>query len=85
MEVKVQITDIENLKTITGMKVDKDKDGNIKDRYMVTKIQFEAQIKPEELANIHRLLASDASVNVVMASPQTIMDLEREPALAGVK
>ena len=85
MEVKVQIKDIENLKTITGIKVDKDKDGNIADRYLITKIQFEAQIDPAELANIHRLLAGDASVNVVMGSPQTIMELEREPVLAGAK
>ena len=83
MEVKVEIKDISNLKTSTGVKEEKDKDGDVIDRKLVTKIQFEAEIDPTALANVHRLLAGEIPVHVVIGSPQAIMEvLEREPAFA---
>jgi len=83
MEVKVEIRDIENLKTSTGVKVEKDKDGEVTDRRVVTKIQFECEVSPTALSNVHQLLASESPVHVVIGSPQAIMEvLEREPAFA---
>jgi len=43
VEVKVELRDIENLKTSTGVKVEKDKDGEVIDRRLVTRIQFECK------------------------------------------
>lgn len=83
MEVKVEIKDIENLKTNTGVKVEKDKDGEIIARRLMTKVQFEAEVGPESLANVHRLLASEVPVHAVIGSPQAIMEvMEKEHAFA---
>ncbi len=83
MEVKVEIKGIENLKTSTGVKVEKDKDGEVTDRRVVTKIQFECEVEPIPLSNIHRLLVSEIPVHVVIGSPQAIMEvLEKEHAFA---
>lgn len=83
MEVKVGIKGIENLKTTTAVKEEKDKEGEVIDRRLITKVQFEAEIAPADLANVHRLLAGGASVHVVIGSPQAIMEvLEKEPAFS---
>ena len=83
MEVKVELRDIENLKTSTGVKVEKDKDGEVTDRRLVTKLQFECEVSATNLANVHRLLASESPVHVIIGSPQAIMEvLEREPVFA---
>ena len=85
MEVKVEIRDIENLKTSTAVKVEKDKDGIVTDRRVVTRVQFDCEIGPTPLSNVHRLLASDAPVHVIIGSPQAIMlVMEREHAFAEV-
>lgn len=83
MEVKVLVTDIENLKTSTGLKVEKDKDGNVEDTRLITKIQFECEVTPSDIANVHRLMAAEAPVHVVIGSPQAVMEvLEEEHAFA---
>ena len=83
MEVKVAIKGIENLKTSTGVKEEKGKDGEVLDRKLMTKIQFEAEIEPLALSNVHRLLAAEAPVHVVIGSPQAVMEvMEKEPAFA---
>jgi len=83
MEVKVLIKDIENLKTSTGVKVEKDKDGEVIDRRLVTRVQFECEVEPTALSNVHRLLASGNPAHVIIGSPQAIMEvLEKEPAFA---
>ena len=83
MEVKVEIKGIENLKTTTRVKEEKDKEGEIIDRKLITRIQFEAEVDPTALANVHRLLASESPVYVVIGSPQAIMELlEKAPAFA---
>ena len=82
MEVKVQIRNIENLKTSTGLKEEKE-DGKVVDRRLVTKIQFECEVQPEALANVHRLMAHEAPVHVIIGSPQAIMEVvELEHAFA---
>ena len=83
MEVKVELRDIENLKTSTGVKVEKDKDGEVTDRRLVTKLQFECEVSATALSNVHRLLASESPVHVIIGSPQAIMEvLERDPVFA---
>ncbi len=83
MEVKVVIKDIENLKTSTGVKVEKDKDGEVIDRRLITKVQFEAEIDPTALGNVRRLLGSEIPVHAVIGSPQAVMEvMEKEDAFA---
>ncbi len=83
MEIKMHIKDIENLRTSTGVKVEKDKEGEVIDRKLVTKVQFEAEVDPTALANVHRLLASESPVHVVIGSPQAAMEMvELEHAFA---
>jgi hypothetical protein len=85
MEVKVLIKDIEKLKTATEVKVETDKDGEIVDRRVVTKIQFEAEVHPQELSNVHRLMAGEAPVHCIIGSPQAVMEVvEREGVFAEV-
>lgn len=76
MEVKVKIEGIENLKTRTEKIIDKDKEGEVIGSRLVTKVQFEAEIDPEALANVHRLLAAEAPVHIIIGSPQAIMEME---------
>jgi len=75
MEVKVVIRNIENLKTSTGIKEEKE-NGEVVGSRLITKVQFEAEIAPHELADVHRLLANRHSVSVVMGSRQGVLDLE---------
>ena len=83
MEVKVIIKDIENLKTSTAVKEEKDKDGDVIARRLVTKVQFECEVAPGRLSDVHHLLASETPVHVVIGSPQAVMELvEREPVFA---
>lgn len=83
MEVRVEIRNIENLKTSTGVKVEKDKDGVETSRKLMTKIQFEAEIAPDDLAYVHRLLGGEAAVHVVIGSPQAVMEvMEQDHAFA---
>jgi hypothetical protein len=84
VEVKVRIKSIEKLKTRTEIREEKDKDGEVVDKRLVTKITFESEIGPQELSNVHRLLAADATVDVVIGSPQAVMEvMEKEGAFAG--
>ena len=83
MEVKGAIRNIEKLKTTTEVKVEKDKEGEVTDRRLITKIQFEAEVDPTALANVHRLLAAEIPVHVIIGSPQAIMEvMEEEHAFA---
>lgn len=77
MEVKVKIEGIENLKTRTEKVIDKDKEGEVIATRLVTKVQFEAEIDPDALADVHRLLAAEAPVHVIIGSPQAIMEMEK--------
>ena len=59
MKVKVYIKDIGNLKTSTSAKVEMDKDTREEiDRRLITKVQFECEVDPTALANVHRLMAA---------------------------
>ena len=74
MDATIEIRNIENLKTASAIKVEKDKDGETIDRRLVTKIQFEAEVEPAALSNIHRLLAEGVPVHVAIGSTQAIMN-----------
>lgn len=84
MEVKVMVQDIKKLKTATEVQEEKDKEtGEVIDRHLVTKLSFEAEIAPGELANIHHLLAAEFPVCVLIGSSQQVMPLgEKEGVFA---
>jgi hypothetical protein len=86
LEVKVMVRDIQKLKTTTKIQEEEEKDkqtGEVIDRRLVTKLSFEAEIPPGELANVHRLLAAEFPVHVLIGSPQEVMALaEKEGTFA---
>ena len=85
MEVKIVIRDIENLKTSTAAKVEKDKDGNVTERRVMTRVQFDCEVGPTALANVVGLLATETPVHVIIGSPQAIIDFAaRDGAFAEV-
>ena len=45
------------------------------DRQLVTKVQFEGQLDPSDVADIHRLLKSGHSINMTIWSPQLSMKM----------
>jgi len=45
------------------------------DRQLVTRVQFEGEIDPADVAQIHRLLQTGTEVNVSIWSPQLSMKL----------
>lgn len=75
MEVKVIIKGAEELKTNTFLKPIK-QDGEIIGHKFVTKVQFETEIEPGELALIHQLLRNDETVYAVIGSRQAVMDFD---------
>ena len=84
MEVKVHIKGIENLKTATEIKVEKDKDGEEINRRLITKVQFECEIEPAIFANVYRLLANKVPLEAIIGSSQAVMEIveSKEPAFA---
>ncbi len=84
MEVKVIIENIAKLRTGTGVREEKDKNGKVEYRMLITKISFEAEIDPFALSDVHKLLASETPVYVIIGSTQTSMDIaKREGIFAG--
>ncbi len=76
-EQKIQINGIDEVKTQTVIKRIMDKGAEI-DRKLVTKVTFEGELDPSDIAQIHRLLKSGASVNVDIYSPQLSMVLSEK-------
>ena len=79
MEVKVELQGIDNLKTTTAVKVETDKDGDVIDRRLITKVQFECEVPPAGLADVHRLLEAGSLVVVTISSPQSVFDMTSKP------
>ena len=75
-KITVILPNIENLKTATAVKEELDKNGEVTDRRVITKVTFEAEIMPEAFADIQRLLFAGCPVHVVVASPQAMMGLD---------
>ena len=73
-EQKIEIKDIDNIKTAIVIRKIMDK-GEVIDRELVTKVTFEGEIDPGDIAQIHRLLKTGHSVNVSLWSPQLSMEL----------
>jgi len=76
-EQKVEIRGVSEIKTTTAIKRIMDKGEEIS-RELVTKVTFEGDIDPADIAQIHRLLKSGAPVNISMSSPQLSMKLAGE-------
>ncbi len=77
-EQQIEITGIDNIKTKTAIRKIMDK-GEEVDRELVTQVTFEGELDPADIAQIHRLLKSGASINVAIWSPQLSMKLNPTP------
>ncbi len=77
MEVKVVIKNIENLKTQTGIREEKDQ-GEVISRKLITRISFECDAKPEDMANVLHLIAGEAPVHIIIGSPQALMEVGKK-------
>jgi hypothetical protein len=73
-EVSIKIHGIHNLKF--GTQQTTDKDGVTKD---ITRLSFETDIHPTQLARILNLQRQRQPIDVVMESPQAKMDLTFQP------
>ena len=74
VEQKIEIKDVGEIKTSTAIRKLIVK-GEEVDRQLVTRVQFEGQLDPADIAQIHRLLKSGHDVNVSIWSPQLSMNL----------
>ena len=73
-ELKIEIAGVDNIKTQTVIRKIMDKGEEI-DRELVTKVTFEGELEPADIAQIHRLLKSGAGINISIWSPQFSMEL----------
>lgn len=69
-EVKVTVHDICKLQVSARLEIDK-----VGDRHQIIKITFEAEVHPAEVARILFMQRQLLPVDVVIQSPQAIMDL----------
>ena len=74
-EQRIQINGIEEVKTQTVIRKIMDKGVEL-DRRLVTKITFEGELEPVDIAQIHRLLKAGHNINVDIYSPQLSMKLD---------
>ncbi len=74
-EQKIEITGINNIKTATIIRKIMDKGEEI-DRQLVTRMTFEGELDPTDIAQIHRLLKSGVDINISIWSPQLSMKLD---------
>ena len=73
-EQKIEITGVGEIKTSTAIRKIMVK-GEEVDRQLVTRVQFEGELEPADIAQIHRLLKAGHNVNVSIWSPQLSMEL----------
>lgn len=71
---KIEIKGIDNVKTSTVIRRIIDKGEEI-DRKLVTKVSFEGELDPADIAQIHRLLKAGHEVCIDIYSPQLSMKL----------
>ena len=74
MENAIEIKGVAEVKTATVIRKIVVKGEEI-DRQLVTKVQFEGQLDPSDVAEIHRLLKSGHSINISIWSPQLSMKI----------
>jgi len=73
-EQKIEVSGVDEIKTSTAIRKIMVK-GEEVDRQLVTKVSFEGDLDPADVAQIHRLLKSGAQINVSIWSPQLSMKL----------
>jgi len=73
-EQAIEIRGVDEIKTSTAIRKIIVK-GEEVDRLLVTRVQFEGELEPADVAQIHRLLKSGVEVNVSIWSPQLSMKL----------
>lgn len=73
-ENKVELNGIDGVKTQTFVKKIMD-NGEIIDTRLMTRVTFEAEVDPADIAQIHRLLKSGHNINIDVYSPQLSMKM----------
>jgi len=73
-EVKVSIHGISHLTTSTKVNIDKEGE-----RTQVTKISFESEVAPSEIARLLHIQRSGHTLDVAISAPQATMDLVLQP------
>ena len=73
-ENKVELNGIDGVKTQTFVKKIMD-NGEVVETRLMTKVTFEAEVDPAEIAQIHRLLQSGHNINIDVYSPQLAMKM----------
>ena len=69
-ELRIAIIGVDNIKTQTVIRKIMDKNEEI-DRVLITKVTFEGELDPADVAQIHRLLKSGAGINISIWSLPT--------------
>ena len=85
MEINVKVT-LENLKATVKMTEEKDKNGDVVDRRLVTQATIEYEGTPAKLDKVLWALQAGQNVEVTFTCPQSAFDIlaqGKEPALAG--
>lgn len=73
-ENKVELNGIDGVKTQTFVKKIMD-NGEVVETRLMTKVTFEAEVDPAEIAQIHRLLQSGHNINIDVYSLQLAMKM----------
>jgi len=73
-EQQIEIAGVDSIKTQTVIRKIMEEGEEI-DRQLVTKVTFEGELDPADIAQIHRLLKSGAGINIFIRSPQFSMAL----------
>jgi len=73
-EQAIEIRGVDEIKTSTVIRKIIVK-GEEVDRQLVTRVQFEGELDPADVAQIHRLLQTGTEVNISIWSPQLSMKL----------
>jgi len=71
-EQKIEIAGVDNIKTQTVIRKIMDKGEEI-DRELITRVTFEGELDPSDIAQIHRLLKAGAGISISIWSPQLSM------------
>lgn len=68
----IEIKGIDNIKTQTELKKTME-DGSVVETQLITKISFQGEIDPGELARIHSLLKPGHEIEINIGAPQLSM------------
>lgn len=76
-EQKIEIKGVDNVGTRTAIQKVMLK-GEEVDRQLVTRVTFEGELDPQDIAQIHRLLKAGHPLNIDIYSPQLSMKIAED-------